>query len=243
MIQTLSELISLESVVKNNERGEAILKGITAKVNQGEFITIIGPSGSGKSTLLSLLNRMVDPDYGLIRYKGKNYKEIDILLLRKIVGMVFQQPTMLKGTVKDNLLIGPKLHNEFLNEEELDNLLKSVGLPPSIKDQDAKLLSGGQKQKVSLARTLANKSEVLLLDEVTASLDPDSTLEIEHLIQKLHNEYKKTILWITHNISQARRMGQYTWVVANGELIEQGLTKDILKNPIHEITKRFIFST
>lgn len=233
------ELFSIESISKKNNEGKYILKNIDAKVIQGELITIIGPSGSGKSTLLSLLNRMIDPDSGVLKLKGEPYSAIDILKLRRQISMVFQLPTMLKGTVRDNLLIGPKLYDQTLDENEINNLLERVGLEPSIKEQDAQTLSGGQKQKVSLARTLANKSEVLLLDEVTASLDPDSTDDIEELIRGFHRD-GKTIIWVTHNIEQAQRMGQYTWVLAEGEFIEQGKTQELFENPKHELTKRFI---
>lgn len=233
------ELISIENVSKKSEDGKDILVDISAKVFEGELITIIGPSGSGKSSLLSLLNRMTEPNKGIIKFKGEPYSEIEILYLRRIIGMVFQLPTMLKGTVRDNIIIGPKLHNEIIEEQEIDAWLNKVGLSTEIKHQDARTLSGGQKQKVSLARALANKSEVLLLDEVTASLDPDSTIEIEELIQSLHKD-KKTILWVTHNIEQAKRIGQYTWFLSEGRFIEQGKTNELFSNPKQEITKRYI---
>jgi len=235
----MQELISIENVSKKGDEGKDILVDIAAKVFDGELITIIGPSGSGKSTLLSLLNRMNEPDKGIIKFKGKPYSEIDILHLRRKIGMVFQLPTMLKGTVRDNIIVGSKIHNEIIEEQEIDAWLNKVGLATEIKYQDARTLSGGQKQKVSLARALANKSEVLLLDEVTASLDPDSISEIEELVQSLHKE-KKTILWITHNIEQAERMGQYTWVLSEGRFIEQGKTNELFTNPKQEITRRYI---
>jgi len=238
----MSELISIDSVVKKTEDGKDILKGISAKVMAGELITIIGPSGSGKSTFLSLLNRMADPDDGTIFLKGKPFNELDVLKLRKHVGMVFQHATMIKGAVNENIRLGPCLHKQAITEQEIDQLLDWVDLTPSIKEQDASSLSGGQKQKIALARTLAINPEVLLLDEVTASLDTQSTLEIEHLIKNLHTEWGKTILWVTHNIAQARRMGQYTWVIADGELIESGHTKEVFEQPKHEITRNFIES-
>ena len=236
----MDELITIEHVVKNDNRSNPILKGISAKVMEGELITIIGPSGSGKSTFLSLLNRMTDPDAGKIQFKGQNYSEINVLELRRKIGMVFQLPTMISGTVKENLLIGPKLSKQTLTEKEIDHLLEQVALPKAIKDQDARSLSGGQKQRISLARTLANQPDILLLDEVTASLDPNSALEIEELIQTLHTEKGMTILWVSHNLKQAKRVGQYTWVIANGEIIEQGPTEEVFDRPKQEITKQFI---
>jgi len=238
----MDKLITMDSVGKNDKHGHPIIKEVTGSVFEGEFITIIGPSGSGKSTLLALLNRMIDPDRGVLKYKGKPYQEIDVLELRRKIGMVFQVPTMIQGTVKDNILIGPRLRQKELSEKEVDQLLDWVDLPPSIKNQDARTLSGGQKQKVALARTLANPSQVLLLDEVTASLDPKSTLEIEQLIKTLHEKQRKTILWVTHHLKQAERLGEYTWVIADGRLMEQGMTKDVFNHPKHDITKEFLSS-
>lgn len=232
-------LITIENIVKKDQSGRSILDGVSAKAVEGELITIIGPSGSGKSTFLSLINRMTDPDSGLLRFKEKRYDEIDVLSLRRKIGMVFQFPTMLTGTVRDNLLIGPGLFKEKLTDTQIDDLLEQVSLPKSIKDQEARSLSGGQKQRVSLARTLANRPEVLLLDEVTASLDPQSTEDIEGLIQTLHQN-GKTILWVTHNLKQAKQIGQYTWVIAGGKIVEQGHTKEVFEHPKSVITQDFI---
>jgi putative ABC transport system ATP-binding protein len=235
----MKTLITIDNIVKNDKSGNPILKGITAKVLEGEFITIIGPSGSGKSTFLSLINRMTDPDSGTLFFKGTPYLEIDVLILRRKIGMVFQLPTMLSGTVRDNLLVGPKLMRKTLTETEIDRLLEQVALPKSLKNRDARTLSGGQKQRVSLARTLANSPEVLLLDEVTASLDPHSTEEIEELVLSL-NQSGKTILWVTHNLKQAKRIGQYTWVIAGGKIVEQGATSEVFEQPKHPVTQEFI---
>lgn len=238
-LDELKKLISIENVVKKDKLGHPILNGISAKILEGELITIIGPSGSGKSTFLSLVNRMTDPDEGLLRFKDTPYLELDVLSLRRKIGMVFQLPTMLPGTVRDNLLIGPQLFRESLSEAEIDGLLDQVALPKTIKGQEARSLSGGQKQRVSLARTLANHPEILLLDEVTASLDPHSTEEIEGLIQTL-NKSGKTILWVSHNLKQAKKVGQYTWVMAEGNIVEQGHTKDVFEHPKNAMTREFI---
>jgi putative ABC transport system ATP-binding protein len=236
----MDNLIAIENIVKKDVKGQPILNGITAKVMEGELISIIGPSGSGKSTFLSLINRMTDPDSGTLNFRGTPYIEIDVLKLRRKIGMVFQLPTMLPGTVKENLLIGPSLFHEQLSEKEIDELLDQVSLPKTIKDQDARSLSGGQKQRVSLARTLANRPEILLLDEVTASLDPHSTEGIEGLIQSLHREQGKSILWVSHNLKQAKKVGQYTWVIAEGKIIEQGQTNEVFDYPKNTITQEFI---
>jgi putative ABC transport system ATP-binding protein len=239
----MDHLITIEKVMKNGHEGSPILKGISAKVLEGELITIIGPSGSGKSTFLSLLNRMIEPESGSLFYKGQPYHEMNVLELRRKIGMVFQFPTMLQGTVRDNLLIGPKLFRQMLSDAEIGILLERVSLPPSMMDQDARSLSGGQKQRVAFARTLANQPEILLLDEVTASLDPNSAIEIEELIQALHKNEGKTILWVTHNLQQAKRVGQYTWVFNDGQMVEQGRTQEVFDHPKQLSTQEFIESS
>ena len=236
----LKKLIAIENISKMNQQGVPILNGISASVMEGELITIIGPSGSGKSTFLSLINRMTDPDSGVLLFKNTPYMNLDVLELRRKIGLVFQLPTMLPGTVRDNLLVGPKLFQQELSEREIEHLLEQVGLSKSLKSQDARTLSGGQKQRVSLARSLANQPEVLLLDEVTASLDPNSSEEIEELIQQLHQQQGKTILWVSHNLKQAKKVGQSTWVLAEGKMIEQGTTNEVFKYPKHTVTKEFI---
>lgn len=238
----MEPLITIEQVSKKSKQGKIILHNISSTIMEGELITIIGPSGSGKSTFLSLINRMTDPDSGTLYFKGTPYAELDVLQLRRKIGIVFQQPTMISGTVKENIALGPSLFREKMSEAEIDELLVNVGLPPGIKSQEARSLSGGQKQRVSLARTLANRPEVLLLDEVTASLDPNSTEEIETLIKKIHG-MGKTILWVTHNLSQARALGQFTWVFAAGKIIEQGQTEELFTSPAHPVTKEFIESS
>ncbi len=236
----MKKLITIENISKKNRQGLPILNEINASIMEGELITIIGPSGSGKSTFLSLINRMTGPDSGALFFKNTAYLDMDVLKLRRKIGMVFQLPTMLPGTVRDNLLVGPKLFQQELSELEIEALLEQVGLSKSMKNQDARSLSGGQKQRVSLARTLANKPEVLLLDEVTASLDPNSSEEIEKMIQLLHQQEAKTILWVTHNLSQAKKVGQSTWVLTEGNLIEQGATSKVFNQPTHAMTKQFI---
>lgn len=233
-------LFLLENVVKLDQNRQPILKGINAKVMKGEFITIIGPSGSGKSTLLSLFNRLTDPDKGNIHYSNRPIKDYNVLEIRKRIGMAFQQPFMVKGTVYDNLLLGPKLHKQQNDQQDLKRLLLQMGLSEEILSQNASSLSGGQKQKVALARLLLNEPEVLLLDEVTASLDPTSTMEIEAYIKKLHVEKKITVLWITHNMEQAERIGEYTWVINDGKIVEQGETRKVLTNPTSDATKSLI---
>ncbi|MBO8128996.1 MAG: phosphate ABC transporter ATP-binding protein [Peptococcaceae bacterium] len=216
------------------------LQQISASVENGSLITLVGPSGAGKSTLLWLLNRLEDPDRGEIRLRGRSIKEIDVLGLRREVGLVLQQPVMLPGTVKDNILYGPRLKGAGEREVDAAQLLSDVGLSPSLLDRDAGKLSGGQRQRVALARTLANRPRVLLLDEVTSSLDPQSTARIENLIIRLNREKNITVLWVTHNLKQALRVGREAWILVDGKLVEAGTLPGVFLHPQNALAGAYI---
>lgn len=216
----------------------AVLEGVSAQVRRGSLVTLIGPSGAGKSTLLSLLNRLEDPDEGQIFFLGKRLPEWDVLELRRRVGLVFQQPVMLAGTVEDNLLYGPRLRKR---ETEIDPalLIAQVGLPKEILKRSSLELSGGEQQRVALARTLANNPDVLLLDEVTSSLDPESVRIIEQLILDL-NAKGLTCLWVTHDLEQAKRLDGEVWIIIGGRLIEASPARDVFSWKCLPLTCAFL---
>lgn len=217
---------------------EKILNGITGIVPSGTVLNLLGPSGSGKSTLLSLCNLLLTPDEGTVYILGKEVRDWQIPELRRTVGMVFQTPTMFAGTVLDNLLLGSQLRGETLSNPE--HFLEQVGLPASLLTRDARELSGGQKQRIALARTLINDPEILLMDEITSALDPGAAREIEELIRNILSQHHKTVLWVTHDMEQARRIGQATWLIVNGEVVEAAPTKTLFENPANPITRRFL---
>lgn len=197
-----------------------ILKDINHGFNQGEITTLVGPSGAGKTTLIRLCNGLISPTKGRIYIHDQPIDEYNPVDLRKKVGMVMQGVTMLKGTVRENLAIPLKLQDKTLTDEEASRLLDMVGLPASFLDKNSNSLSGGQKQRISIARSLVNRPSVLLLDEITSSLDTVSQQEVESLIKRINEEYKTTIVWITHNLRQALNIGDYSWVMMDGEVIE-----------------------
>ena len=194
------------------------------------MLTIIGPSGSGKSTLITLLNRLSDPDRGRLEFAGRDIREWEVTELRRRVGLVFQNPVMLPGTVRDNVEYGPRLKGERLGAEVV-NLLSQVGLPASLLDRPAQDLSGGEKSRVALARTLANRPEVLLLDEITASLDPVTGREVEELIASLRRSLGLTCVWVTHDLRQAERVGTQAWFIEDGLLAESGSSATFFGSP------------
>ena len=218
-----------------------ILKDINHGFNQGEITTLVGPSGAGKTTLIRLCNGLISPTKGRIYIHDQPIDEYNPVDLRKKVGMVMQGVTMLKGTVRENLAIPLTLQDKTLTDEEASRLLDMVGLPASFLDKNSNSLSGGQKQRISIARSLVNRPSVLLLDEITSSLDTVSQQEVESLIKRINEEYKTTIVWITHNLRQALNIGDYSWVMMDGEVIETGKS-EFLNQPNDERVKAFVRS-
>lgn len=227
------------------------LKDTNLEIEENKITAFIGPSGCGKSTFLKTLNRM--QDYvkgvrieGLVSLDGEDIfgKGVDPTLLRKKVGMVFQQPNPFPMSVYDNVAYGPRIHG-IKNKKKLDEIveksLKSVALYDEIKDRlhsSALGLSGGQQQRLCIARTLAVEPEVILLDEPTSALDPISTSKIEDLLMELKDKY--TIVIVTHNMQQASRIADKTAFFLHGEIIEYGDTEKIFSFPEDKRTEDYI---
>lgn len=212
-----------------------IIKQLTANIFKGKITTLIGPSGAGKTTLLKLCNGLISPTAGTILINGEDIKTIEPTLLRRRVGIALQAAPILKASVYENLALPRKLQQLELPIDEAKQFLKDVGLDEDFLMKEAAALSGGQKQRLSIARTLVNQSEILLLDEITSALDPKSVREIEELIVQLNEHFGVTIIWITHNIEQARRLGHYTWLLKSGELIEAAETVALFQSANEDV--------
>ncbi|SER21130.1 ABC transporter ATP-binding protein [Piscibacillus halophilus] len=215
-----------------------ILKNINLEIYKGDRVMLFGPSGSGKSTLLHLFNRLHDPEKGNIYYNGDSIDNYDIPKLRKNIGLVLQQPHLFPETVEDNLKYGPSLFEEW-EQEWVNQLLDYVNLPKSYLKKSVDELSGGEKQRVSLARTLANKPEVLLLDEPTSALDDQNIERIEEVLMRLITTKDLTVIMVTHNIEQAKRLGTKGIFLQNGGVREEGLLPQMLDRPKTEELKKF----
>jgi putative ABC transport system ATP-binding protein len=200
--------------IASDGRPHPVLTGLTGTIPDGGITCLIGPSGSGKSTLLRLLNRLEDPTRGSITFRGQDLRSFDPPALRRRVALVLQSPVMLPGTVQENLEAGLRLHG--LSLPDPGAWLERLGLPRAYLQKNAQELSGGEKQRIALARTLATEPEVLLLDEVTASLDPDSTRLVEALIRA----FGRPTLWISHSPEQVDRVADHVLQLESGRLKE-----------------------
>ena len=227
------------------------LHNINLDIKEREILSFIGPSGCGKSTLLKCLNRMNDLVLGCkidgeIKLDGDDIyaKNYDVNKLRKRVGMVFQQPNPFPMSIYENIAYGPKTHG-IKNKAELDEIVESSLKQAAIWDEvkndlkkSALSISGGQQQRLCIARALAVNPEVILMDEPTSALDPISTGKIEDLAQDLKDKY--TIVMVTHNMQQASRISDQTAFFLNGVIVEKGKTVDIFTNPREEKTELYV---
>lgn len=196
---------------------DVVLDHVTASVPDGGGVTcLLGASGAGKSTLLRLCNRLEVPSDGEVRFRGRPVFEIDPLVLRRSVGMVFQRPTLFPGSVRENLLVA----EPAASVEELTDVLGRCRLPTTFLGRDGDSLSGGEAQRACLARTLVTRPEVLLMDEPTSALDPAATRALEELGRALADD-GMPILWVTHDLDQADRIADRRIVLVGGRLADE----------------------
>ena len=227
------------------------LKGINMDIREKAITAFIGPSGCGKSTFLKTLNRMNDLVDG-VRIEGEVLiddeniydSRVETTLLRKKVGMVFQQPNPFPMSIYDNIAYGPRIHgikSKAKLDEIVERSLKGAAIFDEVKDRLKKSalgLSGGQQQRLCIARALAVEPEILLMDEPTSALDPISTLKIEDLMVELKKDY--TVVVVTHNMQQAARVSDDTGFFLVGEVVEFGATGDIFSRPADKRTEDYI---
>jgi putative ABC transport system ATP-binding protein len=207
--------------------GRVLVSDICVQVQPGEVLAVVGPSGAGKSSFLRLLNRLDEPTGGTVCLNGRNYRELAPQELRRRVGMVMQVAYLFPGTVAANVAFGPRQRRETLFPEKIAALLERVGLS-GYQERDVSNLSGGEAQRVSLARTLANAPEALLLDEPTSALDDVAARGIERLVLSIIRERRMTCVIVTHNTVQARRIADRTMILEAGKLITIGPTREVL---------------
>lgn len=215
------------------------LRGISLDVKSGEILTIIGPNGAGKTTLLRILALLDKPSSGKLIYQGQSVDSSNTPFLRKKITMVFQRPILLNDTVFENVAYGLKLRG--LTEDEIADRVEAALDSVMLKNfahRMAKKLSGGEQQRVVLARALVLNPELLLLDEPTANLDPTSATIVEKIIRQLRG--RSTVVVATHNIFQAKRLSDRVGCILNGMIIDVDKPKNIFTKPRNEIIRKFV---
>jgi len=243
-------ILSLKDLSIAYDKNYAV-KNVSVEIKKNTVTAIMGPSGCGKSTLLRALNRMHElyeniTTEGEALLNGKNIYEMPAIKLRRHMGMVFQRPNPFPTmSIYDNVIAGYKLNGIRTKKQERDEIversLRDVALWDEVKDSLFKkgtFLSGGQQQRLCIARALAFSPEVILMDEPTSALDPIATSKIEDLLVKLKEHY--TIVLVTHNMSQAARISDYSLFMYLGELVEYGKTKNMFTNPIDPRTEEYL---
>lgn len=231
------------SKLKKDYDGEKVLDIESLGIDRGKITAVIGPSGAGKSTLLHLLNKIEIPSSGSIWFEDKIISDKAALPLdiRRNMVMVFQKPLVFKTTVYENIAYGLKIRNINGNEisKKVDEMLEIIGLKDK-KQQRATTLSGGEAQRVAIARAVVVRPKALLLDEPTANLDPANVTIIEDLIKYGKKNYELSVLMVTHNMFQAKRISDNTIFMLNGNVVEDGKTENMFNSPKEDNTRAFI---
>jgi len=197
------------------------------ELKKGEVLAVAGPSGSGKTSLLRLLNRLDEPTSGTVFVEGIDYRDIKPRNLRRKLGLVTQRPYLFPGTVAENLRFGPSQRGEVLAQDVIEQLLTQVGLA-GFAGRDVANLSGGEAQRVSVARTLANSPVVLLLDEPTSALDEAAKRDVETAIQIVVRNHGLTCVMVTHDLAQAIRVAQRALLLESGRIVREGSVNEVL---------------
>ncbi|HFR3159182.1 TPA: ATP-binding cassette domain-containing protein [Streptococcus suis] len=221
-----------------------ILKNVTFDIQEGEFFVLIGPSGSGKTTTLKLINRLIEQTEGEVFFQGKRLKDFDLRELRLETGYVLQQIALFPNmTVAENIALIPEMKG--LGKEETltrtRELLTKVGLEPdSYLDRLPKDLSGGEKQRIGILRAIIANPKVLLMDEPFSALDPISKAQLQDLIKELHEEFKMTTVFVTHDMDEAVKLADRICLMQDGQVVQLGSPDELRNYPANDFVKEFI---
>lgn len=235
------QVISRVAGLKKAYAGQNVLAIDELSIMNGETLALVGPSGSGKSTLLRILNFLEDPTSGQIEFMGRtcsNAGELPLALRRKVT-TVFQRPVLLNRSIYDNVMLALRWQGKAADRGSVSSALSALGIT-HLSERRARTLSGGEAQRVALARAIVTQPALLLLDEPTANLDPYNVSLIESAIKKINRELGTTILLVTHNIFQAKRLADRVAFILQGKIIESGATEDFYNKPQDCRTRAFL---
>lgn len=237
-------MIELKNVCKSYSPNTYVVKDLNLVVQEGELVVLIGESGCGKTTTLQMINRLIEPTSGSIFIKGKDIRSIDKNALRRNIGYVIQDIGLFPHrTIARNIATVPLLckKDPAQVDKKVRELMEIIGLPyEQYADRYPSELSGGQQQRVGVARALANDPDIILMDEPFSALDPITREQLQDELLRLHDEMKKTIVFVTHDIDEAIKLGDRIAIMQNGEIVQCDTPEVILKNPVNEFVAEFI---
>lgn len=228
--------------------GQLVLRDLSLNIEAGEFVTIIGRSGCGKTTLLRLINRLITPDQGCVIVQGQDVAQTDPIALRRRIGYAIQSVGLFPHmTVEKNIAYVPSISGKDQwkgkNRRKLvEELLAQVGLDPILADRYPRTLSGGQRQRVGIARALAARPEILLMDEPFGAVDEITRGQLQQEIRRIHEDRGITILFVTHDIEEALKLGSRVLVLDHGVIQQYAMPEEILQNPATEFVKQLVSS-
>lgn len=239
-------MIRFEQVSKKYPNGTFAVKSLDLEIKKGEFFILIGPSGSGKTTTLKMINRLIDLSKGWVWINGKKISDYDINELRWNIGYVLQQIALFPHmTIAENIAVVPELKNWSKEKvaARVDELLKMVGLDPKeYRNRKPSELSGGQQQRVGVIRALAADPEIILMDEPFSALDPFSREKFQADMLEIQRKLKKTIVFVTHDMQEALKLGDRICLMKDGEIVQVGTPHEFLTNPVNDFVREFVGS-
>ncbi|MCM3653450.1 osmoprotectant update ABC transporter ATP-binding subunit OpuFA [Metabacillus litoralis] len=237
-------MIRFEQVSKKYPNGTFAVKSLDLEIKKGEFFVLIGPSGSGKTTTLKMINRLIDLSEGWVWINGKKISDYDINELRWNIGYVLQQIALFPHmTIAENIAVVPELKNWSKEKvaARVDELLKMVGLDPKeYRNRKPSELSGGQQQRVGVIRALAADPEIILMDEPFSALDPFSREKLQDDMLEIQRKLKKTIVFVTHDMQEAMKLGDRICLMKDGEIVQIGTPNEFLTNPSNDFVREFV---
>jgi osmoprotectant transport system ATP-binding protein len=237
-------MIQFENVSKNFNNSASGITSLSFTINKGEFFVLIGPSGSGKTTTLKMINRLIEISEGTIFINGKKISDYDIHELRWNIGYVLQQIALFPHmSIEENIAVVPEMKKWSKEKiaKRTDDLLEMVGLDPQVyKQRKPNELSGGQQQRVGVVRALAADPEIIIMDEPFSALDPITREKLQDDILKLQKNIKKTIVFVTHDMQEALKLGDRIGVMKDGEIVQVGTPNELISHPLNDFIREFI---
>lgn len=236
----MESIIEFKDIKKAYDKN-VVIPNLNLSINKGEFITIIGTSGSGKTTVLKMMNGLIEPTSGMIQIHGKDIKKQNLIQLRRKMGYVIQGSMLFPHlTVKQNIAYVPQLEKKKVDHQLIEEWLQKVQLDPSLKDKYPSELSGGQQQRVAIARGLIHQPDILLMDEPFGAVDEITRRQLQDEILKIYQQTKTTILFVTHDIQEALKLGTRVLIMDQGTIQQFDTPEYIVKAPANDYVKRLV---